>query len=161
MYDASDHAVGAVLGQRVDQKPYVIYYASKTLNDAQLNYITIEKELLVVLFTLDKFRSYLVRSLVIIYTDHSALKYLLNKPDAKPQLIWWILLLQEYYIEIWDKKRVENVVADHLSRLPTDGEAQASSKYNLSMNTSQLSNSSKLLHRQIHWLHGMQTLQTI
>ncbi|XP_057497372.1 uncharacterized protein LOC130782092, partial [Actinidia eriantha] len=121
MCDASDYAVGAVLGQRIEKKPHVIYYARKTLNDAQMNYTTTEKELLVVVFALDKFRSYLVGSLVIIYTDHSALKYLLTKPDVKPRLIRWILLLQEFNIEIRDKKGVENAVADHLSRLPTDG----------------------------------------
>ncbi|XP_057487288.1 uncharacterized protein LOC130773354 [Actinidia eriantha] len=124
MCDASDYAVGAVLGQKVDKKSHVIYYASKTLNEAQQNYTTTEKELLAVVFALDKFRSYLVGSLVIIYTDHSALKYLLSKPDAKPRLIRWVLLLQEFHIEIRDKKGVENVVADHLSRLPTDGDAQ-------------------------------------
>jgi len=117
MCDASDFAVGAVLGQRKDKKPHVIYYASKTLNDAQLNYTTTEKELLAVVFALDKFRSYLVGSLVIVFTDHAALKYLLIKQDAKPHLIRWILLLQEFNLEIRDKKGVENVVADHLSRL--------------------------------------------
>nr|XP_034903990.1 uncharacterized protein LOC118041005 [Populus alba] len=117
MCDASDFAVGAVLGQRKDKKPHVIYYASKTLNDAQLNYTTTEKELLAVVFALDKFRSYLVGSLVIVFTDHAALKYLLTKQDAKPRLIRWILLLQEFNLEIQDKKGVENVVADHLSRL--------------------------------------------
>ena len=84
MCDASDHAMGAILGQKVDEKPYVIYYASKTLNDAQMNCTTTKKELLDVVFTLDKFRSYLVGLLIIIYTDHSVLKYLLSKPDAKP-----------------------------------------------------------------------------
>ncbi|RVW19079.1 Retrovirus-related Pol polyprotein from transposon 17.6 [Vitis vinifera] len=88
MCDASDFAIGAVLGQREDGKPYVIYYASKTLNEAQRNYTTTEKELLAV-FALDKFRAYLVGSFIIVFTDHSALK---------------------------DKKGVENVVADHLSR---------------------------------------------
>ena len=67
MCDASDYAVGAVLGQRKDKKPHVIYYASKTLNEAQKNYTTTEKELLAVVFALDKFRSYLVGSLVIIF----------------------------------------------------------------------------------------------
>ena len=110
------------------------------------------------LFALDKFRSYLVKSLVIIYTDHSALKYLLTKPDAKPQLISYILLLQEFNIEIRDKKRVENVVADHLSRLPTDGEA----KYPfLSMNTFLMSNFSKSLHIRILCYHGMRILLII
>ncbi|KAH9751855.1 hypothetical protein KPL71_014472 [Citrus sinensis] len=60
MCDASDYAVGAVLGQRVDRIPYVIYYASMTLNDAQLNYSTTEKEMLAVVFALEKFRSYLI-----------------------------------------------------------------------------------------------------
>uniref|UniRef100_A0A2N9I9L5 Reverse transcriptase/retrotransposon-derived protein RNase H-like domain-containing protein n=1 Tax=Fagus sylvatica TaxID=28930 RepID=A0A2N9I9L5_FAGSY len=84
MCDASDYAVGAVLGQRKDKKPYVIYYA---------------------------------RSPIVVFTDHAALKYLLTKKDAKARLIRWILLLQEFNLSIKDKKGVENVVADHLSRL--------------------------------------------
>ncbi|KAM1391914.1 hypothetical protein ACFX2I_019571 [Malus domestica] len=79
MCDASDYALGAVLGQRNDKQPHVIYYASRTLNDAQLNYSTTEKELLAVVFALDKFRSYLLGTKVIIYTDHAALKYLLTR----------------------------------------------------------------------------------
>ncbi|RVW72376.1 Retrovirus-related Pol polyprotein from transposon 17.6 [Vitis vinifera] len=117
MCDASDLAMGAVLGQREDGKPYVIYYASKTLNEAQRNYTTTEKELLAVVFALDKFRTYLVGSSIVVFTDHSALKYLLTKQDAKARLIRWILLLQEFNLQIQDKKGVENVVADHLSRL--------------------------------------------
>nr|CAN68832.1 hypothetical protein VITISV_021139 [Vitis vinifera] len=117
MCDASDLAMGAVFGQREDGKPYVIYYASKTLNEAQRNYTTTEKELLAVVFALDKFRAYLVGSSIVVFTDHSALKYLLTKQDAKARLIRWILLLQEFNLQIRDKKGVENVVADHLSRL--------------------------------------------
>uniref|UniRef100_A0A2N9I5J1 RNA-directed DNA polymerase n=1 Tax=Fagus sylvatica TaxID=28930 RepID=A0A2N9I5J1_FAGSY len=117
MCDASDYAVGAVLGQRKDKKPYVIYYASKTLDSAQINYSTTEKELLAVVFALDKFRAYLVGSPIVVFTDHAALKYLLTKKDAKARLIRWILLLQEFNLSIKDKKGVENVVADHLSRL--------------------------------------------
>ncbi|CAL2258260.1 unnamed protein product [Prunus armeniaca] len=117
MCDASDYALGAVLGQRKDKKPHVIYYASRTLNDAQLNYSTTEKELLAVVFALDKFRSYLLGTKVIIYSDHAALKYLLTKKEAKPRLIRWMLLLQEFDVEIRDKRGCENVVADHLSRL--------------------------------------------
>ena len=79
MCDASDYAIGVVLGQSKDKKPHVIYYASKTLNEAQKNYITTEKELLVVVFALDKFRSYIVGSKVIVYIDHVDLKYFFTK----------------------------------------------------------------------------------
>ncbi|KAL4368730.1 hypothetical protein GQ457_05G022740 [Hibiscus cannabinus] len=87
MCDASDYAVGAVLGQRNGKIFHPIYYASKTLNDAQVNYTTTEKEMLAVIFAFDKFRSYLIGTKVTVYTDHSAIKYLLSKKDAKPRLI--------------------------------------------------------------------------
>ena len=95
MCDASDFAVGAVLGQRIDKNPTAICYASKTLADAQLNYTTTEKELLAVVFTIEKFRTYILGSKIIVYTDHAALNYLLSKKEAKLQLIRWVLLLQE------------------------------------------------------------------
>ncbi|GKE85906.1 reverse transcriptase domain-containing protein [Tanacetum coccineum] len=117
MCDASDFAIGAVLGQRKDKYFRPIHYASKTLSDAQTNYTVAEKELLAVVYAFDKFQSYLVLSKTIVYTDHSTLKYLFAKQDAKPRLLWWILLLQEFNIEIRDKKGAENLVADHLSRL--------------------------------------------
>ncbi|GJT51863.1 putative nucleotidyltransferase, ribonuclease H [Tanacetum coccineum] len=121
MCDASDYAVGAVLGQRIEKKFRPIYYASKTMNSAQEHYTTTEKELLAVVYTFDKFRSYLIMSKIVVYTDHSALKYLFSKQDAKPRLIRWVLLLQEFTIKIKDKKGTENLAADHLFRLENPG----------------------------------------
>jgi hypothetical protein len=117
MCDASDYVVGAVLSQSEDKKHYTISYASKTLTGSHLNYTITEKELLAMVFAIEKFRSYLVGAKIIVYIDHASLKYLLTKKDAKPRLIRWILLLQEFDMEIRDKNGVENSVADHLSRL--------------------------------------------
>ncbi|KAJ9543915.1 hypothetical protein OSB04_023622 [Centaurea solstitialis] len=117
MCDASNYAVGAVLGQKFGKDPHVIYYASRTLDSAQSNYSTTEKELLAIVFALEKFRQYLLGTKVIVFSDHAALKYLMKKKDAKPRLIQWMLLLQEFYLEIRDKSGSENLVADHLSRL--------------------------------------------
>ena len=85
-----------------------------------MSYTTTEKELLEVVFVCEKFKSYLVGSSVVVFSDHAALKYLLSKKDSKTKLVQWILLLQESGITIKDKKGTENVVADHLSRLTTD-----------------------------------------
>ncbi|PKI51381.1 hypothetical protein CRG98_028242 [Punica granatum] len=91
MTDASDYALGAVLGQRMDKRSHVTYHASKTLDAAQHNYSTTETELLAI--------------------------FLLAKKESKPRLICWILLLQEFNLKIKDRKGSENSVADHLSRL--------------------------------------------
>lgn len=117
MCDASNFALGAVLAQRIGRASHVIAYASRTLDSAQANYTTTEKELLAIVFALDKFRSYLLGSKVIVFSDHAALKFLLKKPDAKPRLIRWMLLLQEFDIEIKDRSGAQNLVADHLSRI--------------------------------------------
>jgi RNase H-like domain found in reverse transcriptase len=84
MCDASDYTVGAVLGQRVDKKSHAIYYASKVLDETQVNYTTTEKELLAVVFAINKFCSYLVGSKVMVYTDHAAIRYLLKKKTLSP-----------------------------------------------------------------------------
>ncbi|GJR21472.1 reverse transcriptase domain-containing protein [Tanacetum coccineum] len=115
--DVSDYAVGAVLGQRIDKHFKPIHYASKTMNEAQENYTMTEKELLAVVFAFDKFRQYLVLSMTIVFTYHFSLRYLFTKQDTKPRMIRWILLLQEFDIEIHDKKGAENLTADHLSQL--------------------------------------------
>ncbi|GJV82985.1 reverse transcriptase domain-containing protein [Tanacetum coccineum] len=117
MCGASDYVVGAVLGQRIDKHFKFIHYASKTMNEAQENYTTTKKDLLAVVFAFDKFYQYLVLSKTIVFTYHSAIRYLFTKQDVKPRLIRWILLLQEFDIEICDKKGAKNLAADHLSRL--------------------------------------------
>ncbi|XP_070003292.1 uncharacterized protein [Nicotiana sylvestris] len=117
MCDASDYEVGAVLVQRKDKLMHPLYYASRTLSGAQLNYTVTEKEMLAVVFAFDKFRSYLIGSKVIVYTDHAALRYLIEKKESKSHLICWVLLLQEFNLEIRDRKSTENQVADHLSQL--------------------------------------------
>jgi hypothetical protein len=95
----------------------IIHYASKTLDATQKNYATTEKEFLAIVFTCDKFRSYIVDSKVTIHTDHAAIRYLMTKKDAKPRLIRWVLLLQEFDLHIVDRKCAENPMADNLSRL--------------------------------------------
>nr|GFB52091.1 reverse transcriptase domain-containing protein [Tanacetum cinerariifolium] len=87
------------------------------MTEAQIHYTMTEKEMLAVVYAFEKIRPYLVLSKSIVYTDHSALKYLLSKQDAKSRLLQWVLLLQEFDITIHDKKGSENLTADHLSRL--------------------------------------------
>ena len=105
MCDASDYALGTGFGQRVEKHFQPNYFASKTLYPAHENYTTTEKELLVVVYAFDKFHTYLVLSKTIGFTNHSTLKYLSAMFDVKPILIRWVLLLQEFDIEIRDKKR--------------------------------------------------------
>ncbi|GJT81957.1 reverse transcriptase domain-containing protein [Tanacetum coccineum] len=117
MCDASDFAIGAVLGQRHEKHFRPIHYASKTMNEAESHYTTTEKEMLAVVYAFEKFRSYLILNKSILYTDHSALKYLFAKKDSKARLLRWVLLLQEFKFKVIDTKGAENLAADHLSRL--------------------------------------------
>nr|GEZ47845.1 reverse transcriptase domain-containing protein [Tanacetum cinerariifolium] len=117
MCDASDFAVGSVLGQRIDKHFRPIYYASKTMNQAEANYTTTEKEMLAVVYAFEKFHSYLIMNKSIVYTDHSTLKYLFAKKDVKARLLRWILSLQEFDFKVIDSRGAENYAADHLSRL--------------------------------------------
>ncbi|GKD33150.1 reverse transcriptase domain-containing protein, partial [Tanacetum coccineum] len=104
MCDASEFAVGAILGQKDGKHFHPIYFARKTLNAAQQKYTVTEKELMAVVFAFDKFRPYLILSKTVIYTNHSALRHLFKNQDAKLRLIHWIMLLQEFDIETKDKK---------------------------------------------------------
>nr|GFC03096.1 reverse transcriptase domain-containing protein [Tanacetum cinerariifolium] len=106
-----------VLGQRIKKHFQPIHYASKTMNQAEANYTTTGKEMLAVVYAFKKFCSYLIMNKSIVYTDHSALKYLFAKKDAKAHLLRWILLLQEFDFEVIDTRGAENYAADHLSRL--------------------------------------------
>ncbi|XP_059302344.1 uncharacterized protein LOC132054319 [Lycium ferocissimum] len=87
MCDASGFVVGAVFGQRNNKIVHPIYYASKILNAAQMNYTITEQELLAIVFAFEKFRAYLLGSKVVVYTDHATLRYLMVKKNAKPRLI--------------------------------------------------------------------------
>nr|GEZ77208.1 reverse transcriptase domain-containing protein [Tanacetum cinerariifolium] len=117
MCDASDFAVEAVLGQRIEKHFRTIHYASKIMTEAEANYTTTEKEMLTVVYAFEKFCSYLIMNKSIVYTDHSALKYLFTKKDAKARLLRWIILLQEFNFKFVDTKGAKNYAADHLSRL--------------------------------------------
>nr|GEY11948.1 reverse transcriptase domain-containing protein [Tanacetum cinerariifolium] len=117
MCDANDYAVGAILGQRIENHFRLIHYASKRMNQAEANYTTTKKEMLAVVYTFEKFCLYLIMNKSIVYTDHSALKYLFAKKDAKARLLRWILLLQEFDFKVIDTRGAENYAADHLSRL--------------------------------------------
>nr|GEZ11880.1 reverse transcriptase domain-containing protein [Tanacetum cinerariifolium] len=113
MCNASDFAIGAVLGQRHEKHFKPIHYASKTMNDVESNYTTKEKEMLAVVYAFEKFRPYLIMNKSIVHTDHFTLKYLF----AKARLLWWVLLLQEFDFKVLDTKGAENLAADHLSQL--------------------------------------------
>nr|GEU50999.1 reverse transcriptase domain-containing protein [Tanacetum cinerariifolium] len=97
MCDAGDFAIGVVLGQRHEKHFKPIHYA--------------------IVYAFEKFRSYLIMNKSIVHTNHSALKYLFAKKDAKASLLRWVLLLQEFDFKVLETKGAENLAADHLSRL--------------------------------------------
>eukprot|EP00253_Pinus_taeda_P019898 PITA_19898 len=123
--DASDTTIGSVLGQEEDKKPYAIYYISKNLSSAKLNYTVTEKEFLAVIHAVNKFRHYITGYSVVLYTDHSAIKYLANKLVTNARITRWLILLQEFDITIKDRPGKENPVVDFLSRIPKSIETAA------------------------------------
>nr|GEV39154.1 hypothetical protein CTI12_AA228850 [Tanacetum cinerariifolium] len=117
MCDASDFAIGAVLGQRQEKHFRPIHYASKKITMTESNYTTMEKKMLGVVYALEKFWSYLIMNKSIVYTDHYAFKYLFAKKDSKARLLRWVLLLQEFTFKVIDTKGAETLATDHLLRL--------------------------------------------
>nr|GEV75175.1 reverse transcriptase domain-containing protein [Tanacetum cinerariifolium] len=117
MYDASDFAIGVVLRKRKEKNFRLIHYASKTMTEEESNYTTTKKEMLSVVYAFENFWSYLILNKSIVYTDHSAFKYLFAKKDSKARLLRWVLLLQEFTFKVIDTKGAENLAVDHLSRV--------------------------------------------
>ena len=107
----------------MDKILHPIYYASKTINEAQNSYTVTKKELFEVVFSFEKFHSYSLSTRVIVRTNYSALRYLMSKKNEKRRGIPWVLLLQEFNFEVKDRKGMENQVVNHLSRLE-DGSLQ-------------------------------------
>jgi hypothetical protein len=120
--DASDTTLGAVLGQKENQVSYAIYFVSKNMTPPELNYTVTKKEFLAVVHAINKFRHYITGYEIFIHTDHSTIRYLMNKPITNGRVTRWLLLLQEFNITILDRPGKENVVADFLSRIHNEGE---------------------------------------
>lgn len=117
MCDASGIALDVGLGKRKEKLFYPIYYASKTLNDAQRNYTVTEQGLLIVVYVFEKFCAYLLGTKVVVHTVNAALKYLMAKKEEKSHLIRWIFPLREFNFKVRDRKGCENQMSDHLSHL--------------------------------------------
>jgi hypothetical protein len=120
--DASNSALGVVLGQKENQIYYAVYFISKNLTPAELNYTVTEKEFLVVVHAANKFRHYITGYKVFVHTDHLTIRFLMNKPITNGRITRWLLLLREFNITIMDRPGKENQVVDFLSRLQTKGE---------------------------------------
>eukprot|EP00253_Pinus_taeda_P030152 PITA_30152 len=115
--DASNKDIGAALGQVEEKIPYAIYFVSKNLSKAEMNYTVTQKEFLAVVHALNKFRHYITAYQTFVHTDHATIQYLMNKPDVNARIIRWLLLLQQFDLTIVDKPSKENVVVDFLSRV--------------------------------------------
>lgn len=117
--DASDSALGAVLGKK-DLTPYGIYYTSKNLTLAELNYTVTKKAFLAVIHAINKSRHYITSYQTFVHTDHSAIRYLMNKPDTNGRITRWFLLLQEFNITILDRLGKHNTIAHFLFRIQNE-----------------------------------------
>lgn len=115
--DASNTALEVVLGQRENQISYAIYFISKNLTPTEYNYIVTEKEFLVVMYSINKFRHYITGYEVFIHTNHSTIRFIMIKPITNGRITRWLLLLQDINITIIDKPSKQNLVEDFLSRI--------------------------------------------
>jgi hypothetical protein len=106
--DASDSTIGVVLGKKENQRTYAIYFVSKKLTLVELNYTITEKEFMEVIYAINKFRHYITGYEVFVHTDHSAIRYLMNKPITNGRIMRWLLLLHEFNITILDRLGREN-----------------------------------------------------
>lgn len=109
-----DTAISATLGQEEEKQYYAIYFIRKNLSPAKLNYTVTKKEFLAVIFSFNKFRHYITRYEGFVHTDHSTIRYLMNKPLTSSRVTRWLLLLQEFNITIVDRPGKSNVVAYYL-----------------------------------------------
>ena len=119
--NAYHSALGVLLGQKEGQQHYAIYFINKNLTPAKLNYAFTEKEFLAVIYAINKFHHYITGYDIFIHKDHSAIRYLMNKPITNGRITRWILLMQEFNVNVIDQPHKENQVADFLSRLNTEG----------------------------------------
>jgi hypothetical protein len=115
--NSSDTSLGVVLGQRENQLPYAISFVNKNLSPTEVNYIVTEKEFLLVVHAINKFRHYITGYGIFVHTDNSTIRFLMNKPVTNARFTRWLLLLQEFNITIIDRPRKYNLVVDFLSRL--------------------------------------------
>lgn len=114
--NAFDYAIGAILGKKVDNLENAIYFISKNMQGPELDYTATEKEMLAVIYALNKFRHYIIGYKIYVHTDHTTIRYLMNKPSITGRLARWLLLMQEFDITVVDKPGKSNVVADYYYR---------------------------------------------
>ena len=116
--DASNVAIGSVLSQKDENgHDHPIYFASRQLVQAERNYTVTEREALGMIFSVQKFRHYLLGNKFVFHVNHDALKYMINKPQLSGRIARWVLLLQEFDFTVEVRPGKSHANADHLSRL--------------------------------------------
>jgi hypothetical protein len=118
--DSSDTAIRGVLGKKEDQHSYSIYFISKNLSPAELNYTITQKEFLAVVHAINKFHHYITIYEVFVHTYHYSIRFLMNKPITNGRVTRWLLLLQEFNITVLDRPGKYNVVAHFVFRIKNE-----------------------------------------